>query len=309
MSIEWAWLARRGRTEVEDRGIELRGDGGCRVVLLHGLTGCPAELGYVAHWLRSRGRYHVSCPRLVNHGQPMAVLARTRWRELVDSAREAFLEARAAARREGVPLVVGGLSLGAVLSLILAAEHPEDVAGVACLAPTLFYDGWSVPWYHRLIRLVDYTPLKYFTYFRESEPYGLRDEALRARIAGQYRHAAIDDASAAAKIGYAHFPVRLFCEMRHIIERCKRLLPQVRSPLLVVQAERDDVTGRRNADFILERAASDQRELLLLKESYHLVCADIERSTVAARLQAFCASLAAGARCAPRKEADAALAA
>jgi len=24
-----------------------------------------------------------------------------------------------------------------------------------------------VPWYHRLIPLVDYTPFKYFTYFRE----------------------------------------------------------------------------------------------------------------------------------------------
>lgn len=263
-------------------------------MLLHGLTGCPAELAYVAHWLRTRARYHVSCPRLVNHGQPMAVLARTRWHELVDSARGAFLEARAAARSEGVPLVVGGLSLGAVLSLIIAAEYPDDVAGVACLAPTLFYDGWSVPWYHRLIRLVDYTPLKYFTYFRESEPYGLKDEALRARIAGHYRHVSLEDASAAAKIGYAHFPVRLFCEMRHVIERCKRLLPEVRSPLLVVQAERDDVTSPRNAAFILERAASEHRELVMLKESYHLVCADVERSTVAERLQAFCALLAAG---------------
>src|SRR6266850_8430323 len=263
MTIEWARLRPQRAVELADRGIALRGAGGCRVMLLHGLTGCPTELGYLAHWLRGRARYHVTCPRLVNHGQPMAVLARTTWREIYASAREAFLDARSAARVERVPLVVGGLSLGAVLSLMLAAEFPEDVDGVACLAPTLFYDGWSVPWYHRLIPLVDYTPLKYFTYFRESEPYGLKDEALRARIAGQYRHAAIDDASAAAKIGYAHFPVRLFCEMRHVIERCKRLLPQVRSPLLVVQAERDDVTGRRNADFILERAASDQRELLL----------------------------------------------
>jgi carboxylesterase len=296
MPIEWARLKPQKPIEVQDRGIALRGDGGCRVLLLHGLTGCPAELGYVAHWLRTRGRYHVGCPRLVNHGQPMAVLARTSWHELVDSARHAFHEARAAARSEGVPLVVGGLSLGAVLSLILAAEYPDDVAGVACLAPTLFYDGWSVPWYHRLIRLVDYTPLKYFTYFREDQPYGLKDEALRAKIAGHYQHASLEDSSTAAKLGYAHFPVRLFCEMRHVIERCKRLLPQVRSPLLVVQAERDDVTGPRNASFILERAASEQRELVLLKESYHLVCADVERSTVAERLQAFCASLAAGTR-------------
>src|SRR5882672_1199806 len=291
MAVEWARLKPQGAVELADRGIFLRGDGGCRVMLLHGLTGCPAELGYLAHWLRSRGRYHVSCPRLVNHGQPLGVLARTTSAQLHQSARDAFFEARAAARAEGVPLVIGGLSLGANLSLMLAAEFPDDVAGAACLAPTLFYDGWSVPWYHRLIPLVDYTPLKYFTYFREDEPYGLKDEALRAKIAARYRKARLDDSSEAARMGYAHFPVRLFCEMRRIIKRCKRALPQVSTPLLVVQAERDDVTGPRNAQFILERVASSRRELVLLKQSYHLVSADLERSVVAERLQKFCASL------------------
>jgi len=263
------------------------------VMLLHGLTGCPAELGYLAHWLRGRARYHVTCPRLVNHGQPMAVLARTTWREIYASAREAFLDARSAARVERVPLVVGGLSLGAVLSLMLAAEFPEDVDGVACLAPTLFYDGWSVPWYHRLIPLVDYTPLKYFTYFREDEPYGLKDESLRAKIAERYSKVKLGDSSDAARMGYAHFPVRLFCEMRRIISQCKRSLPQVTRPLLVVQAEQDDVTGPRNAQFIMDRVASPRRELVLLKQSYHLVSADLERSVVAERLQKFCASLQA----------------
>src|SRR3989442_3346860 len=293
MAVEWARLKPQGAVELADRGIFLRGDGGCQVMLLHGLTGSPTELGYLAHWLRSRGRYHVSCPRLVNHGQPLGILARTTSAQLYQSAKDAFFEARAAARAEGVPLVIGGLSLGANLSLMLAAEYPDDVAGVACLAPTLFYDGWSVPWYHRLIPLVDYTPLKYFTYFREDEPYGLKDEALRAKIAARYRKSSLGDSSDAARMGYAHFPVRLFCEMRRIISQCKRSLPQVTRPLLVVQAEQDDVTGPRNGQFIMERVASARRELVLLKQSYHLVSADLERSLVAERLQKFCASLQA----------------
>ena len=292
MSIEWTWLARREPREVADQGLELSGDGGCRVLLLHGLTGCPAELGYVAHALRTRGRFHVSCPRLVNHGQPLAVLARTTWRELADSARQAFVKARCAALAEGRPLVVGGLSLGAVLSLLLAAEFPTDVAGVICLAPTLFYDGWSVPWYQRLLPLAYYTPLKHFAYFREQPPYGLRDEALRQRVAALYCATRLEDHSQTAKSGYAHFPVRLFCEMRHLIKHCKRALAEVRAPLLVVQAAHDDVTGPRNAEFILQRVASQRRELLLLEQSYHLVCADLERSRVAERMLRFCASLA-----------------
>src|SRR5256885_6944919 len=139
MAVEWARLKPQGAVELADRGIFLRGDGGCRVMLLHGLTGGRTELGYLAHWLRSRGRYHVSCPRLVNHGQPLGVLARTTSAQLYQSAKDAFFEARAAARAEGVPLVIGGLSLGANLSLMLAAEFPDDVAGAACLAPTFFF--------------------------------------------------------------------------------------------------------------------------------------------------------------------------
>jgi carboxylesterase len=225
----------------------------------------------------------------------MDVLARTTWSQIYQSAKDGFVEARAAAKAEGLPLVIGGLSMGANLALMLAAEFAKDVAGVVCLAPTLFYDGWSVPWYHRLIPLVAYTPLKHFTYFREREPFGLKDEALRSKIADQYGRMSVRDSSGAAKSGYAHFPVRLFCEMRHLIRECKAALARVAAPVLVVQAENDDVTSPRNAQFILERIASEKRELLLLKNSYHLVAADLERSLVAARMQAFCAEVARAA--------------
>ena len=263
------------------------------VLLLHGLTGAPTELGYVAHYLQRRGGHSVRVPRLVNHGQPLGLLARTTWRQLQASARNAFAEARSEAKARSLPLVVGGLSLGAVLSLMLAAENPKDVAGVACLSPTLFYDGWNVPWYHRLIPLVSYTPLKYFTYFREGEPFGLRDEELRSKIAKQYGKMSLADSAGAGAVGYAHFPVRLFCEMRPLVARCKRLLPEVTSPVLLVQAEQDDMTGPRNAAFIHDRVGSARRELMLLKQSYHLVTVDVERAAVAERLRSFCDSVAA----------------
>ena len=256
MTIEWARIGQQPRVEPSDHGIFLPAKGRCAVLLFHGLTGTPTELGYLAYHLRYRGGNTVRCPRLVNHGQPIGILARTTWMQLYESARDAFLESRRAARAQGVPLVVGGLSLGANLSLMLAAEFPDDVAGVACLAPTLFYDGWSVPWYHMLIPLVDYTPLKYFTYFREDEPYGLKDEALREKVAATFRGMSLRDSANAASVGYAHFPVRLFCEMRHLIDRCKQVLPAVSSPVMVIQAEHDDVTGPRNAEFIMERAGA-----------------------------------------------------
>ena len=291
MALEWAWLRGQRPVEIADRGLFLNGQGGCHFLFLHGLTGSPSEFSYIARFLQKQGGYTVSCPRLVNHGQPLGVLARTSWEELHRSARELLLEAHGEARRRNVPLVIGGLSLGAVLCLVLAAEFPDKVAGVACLSPTLFYDGWNVPWSQRLIPLLDYTPLKYFAFFREDAPFGLRSEALQKKVAAQYRRMSLREAGDGELQGYAHFPVSLFCEVRHLIARCKSLLPAVVCPVLLVQAERDDMTGPRNSHFIFDKIGSSWRELVLLKESYHVITADLERKTVARHVQRFCQSV------------------
>jgi carboxylesterase len=155
------------------------------------------------------------------------------------------------------------------------------------------YEGWNVPWVHKLIPLVNCTPLKFFSYFREGEPFGLRDEVLRSKVADQYRKMSLHDSGDAALLGYAHFPVRLFCEMQPLIARCKRILPAVTSPVLLVQAANDDMTGPRNSEFIRDRVGSARREVVLLEQSYHVVSADLERSVVADHLQQFCESLIA----------------
>jgi carboxylesterase len=241
--------------------------------------------------MRHRGQLSVECRRLVNHGQPLSVLARTRWRELLESARGHFRTARARATANGVPLVIGGLSLGAVLSLIIASENPDEVDGVICLSPTLFYDGWNVPWTQRLIPLADYLPVKHFLYLREQSPFGLKDEVLRGNVADSYERTKLGDDAAVAELGYAHFPLTLFCEMRHIIALCRRSLPQVHAPLLLLQAKDDDLTSPRNARYILQHVGSRRTELVILTNSYHVITADLDRAEVAAAMTRFCLSL------------------
>jgi carboxylesterase len=291
VQLEWAWLRDQRPVKTAASDIVLNGPSRCRLLLFHGLTGSPAELSYIAHYVHRRGQVNVECPQLVNHGQPISVLARTRMDEIYAGARRNLERAHQACARDGLPLVVGGLSLGAILSLMLAAEEPEVVAGVVCMSPTLFYDGWNVPWTHRLIPLADYIPLKYFAYLRESPPYGLKNEALRARVAAVYERASLHDHEFSARLGYAHFPIALFCEMRHLIRRCIDLLPRVTAPLLLLQAEEDDITSPRNSRFIRDRVASRRKELVLLRRSYHVVTADDDREEVAAAVTAFCGEI------------------
>ena len=291
MALEWAWLRQGERSPINDSELRLPSETGAHVFLLHGLTGSPTELAYVARRLHHDGGLSVWCPRLANHGAPLNVLAATPWRLLYEKARSDFLAARDAAERERVPLVVGGLSLGAVLSLLLAAEFPQHVGGVMCLAPTFFYDGWNVPWLHRLIPFIDYTPLKYFAFFREEPPYGLKDESLRERVGTAYRSASLRTNVDCGQHGYAHFPIRLFCESRHLIARCARNLRSVTAPLLLVQAIHDDATSPRNSRHVYRNVSSRQKEMLLLEDSFHMVTADLERDRVADAMTRFCRGL------------------
>jgi len=291
MALEWAWLRQGERSPTNNNDLRLPSGTGAHVFLLHGLTGSPTELAYVARRLNLDGGLRVWCPRLANHGEPLNVLAATPWRLLYDKARSDFLAARDAAEHDRVPLVVGGLSLGAVLSLLLAAEFPQHVGGVMCLAPTFFYDGWNVPWLHRLIPFIDYTPLKYFAVFREEPPYGLKDESLRERVGTAYKSASLRTNVGCGQHGYAHFPIRLFCESRHLIARCARNLRRVTAPLLLVQAVHDDATSPRNSRHVYRNVSSRQKEMLLLEDSFHMVAADLERDRVAEAMTRFCRRL------------------
>ena len=251
------------------------GRNGHAVILIHGLTGTPTEMRFIAWFLNTHG-YTVSCPRLANHGQSMDVLKATRWEEFYAGVRDSYQELRANHHR----VFVGGLSMGALLALLLAEEFP-GIAGVSCLSPTLFYDGWNVPWYHFFLPLATHTPLKNFTYFKEEPPYGLKNERIREKIHEFYEHADIHDMHDVDRFGYPFFPVRLLDELRRLVAHLHRRLPRVTSPCQIIQARHDDMSSVKNAGQIYDRVASKRKEIVYLEDSYHVITADQERAKVA----------------------------
>src|SRR5262245_11862684 len=100
-------------------------------LLLHGLGGTPVEMRYVAMGL-ARAGFTVSCPQLAGHSGSFEELRCSRWQDWYASA-EAALERL---RQRCDLVVVGGLSMGAVLALRLAAGREDAVGGAAAFAPT-----------------------------------------------------------------------------------------------------------------------------------------------------------------------------
>jgi carboxylesterase len=264
-------------------GYFMQGDNGATVMLIHGLTGTPNEMRFLAKYLNKRG-YSIACPRLANHGEPLGVLKKTTWQDCYQSVREAFLKIRT---NHSGPLYAAGLSMGALLSIVLAEEFSREVAAISCLSPTLFYDGWNIPWYRCFWPLCYFTPLKHFLYFKEEPPYGIKNKALQKRVHKYYSSATLDDNGGAAEYGYPYYPVSLLYQLHLLVKHLKKILPAVSIPVQLIQAQNDDITSVKNSTIIYEGISSKVKEMVLLENSYHVITADQERATVAYRMNDF----------------------
>jgi carboxylesterase len=186
-------------------------------------------------------------------------------------------------------LFVAGLSMGALLALKLAADRPEMVDGLGLYGTTFSYDGWTIPWIGKLSFMLPLVVSLGFgrnQKFHECFPYGIKDERIRQRIAGSM----LSGDSAAA--GLPGNPWPSLAEFYRLSWRVRRMLPDVRTPCLVMHAKEDDVASLRNVQ-VLVRGVKGPVETVLLENSYHMITVDQERNLVIERTTRFFNEVAA----------------
>lgn len=253
------------------------------VLLVHGLTGTPAEMLLLGKRMHREG-FTVHGVQLAGHCGGEDDLLATGWRDWYASVEAAARNLRGQVDH----LFVAGLSMGALLVLLLAAEQPELVDGVGVLGATFRYDGWNMPPIARLsfmLPLLKRLGLARNRSFQEEPPYGLRDERIRSQVSAAML---AGDSSAAGLPGN---PWDSLADLYLLSARVRRRLPNVRAPCLVAHAEEDDIADVRNAYLVAERVNAPV-ELLLLKDSYHMITLDRDRRLLADRLGAFFAGIA-----------------
>jgi carboxylesterase len=248
------------------------------VLLIHGLTGTPTEMRFVAKGLNRNG-FTVHGMQLAGHCGDEADLLATGWHDWYRSV----VEAAEKLRGEVDHLFVAGLSMGALLALKLAADHPDKVDGLGLYGTTFVYDGWTIPWIGKLsfmLPLVCGLGIGHGMKFHECFPYGIKDERIRQRIAGSM----LSGDSAAA--GLPGNPWPSLAEFYRLSFRVRRQLKDVRTPCLVVHAKDDDVASLKNVRLVV-RGVSGPVETVLLENSYHMITVDQERNQVIERTTRF----------------------
>lgn len=256
------------------------------VLLIHGLTGTPNEMRILARGLNRYG-FTVFAVKLAGHCGTMEDLLATQWEDWLRSV----CEGAEHLMQHVDKLVVGGLSMGAVLSLALAADRPDLVNGVMALSTTFKHDGWSIPkWTIPMSALLPVIYKMGFArdrVFYEHFPYGVMDESLRARLVKSMNSG---DSSEAGLPGNPWWSVAEMMEFSH---RTQRRLDRVEAPCLVMHARNDDISSMNNALTILKKAKNAPVTVVILNNSYHMITVDRDRREVISATIDFVTSIAA----------------
>jgi carboxylesterase len=251
-------------------------------LLIHGLGGTPMEMRYVAMGLAHAG-HTVHVPQLAGHCSTVDDVCGTCWGDWYESVRE---EHDLLATHCDT-IVVGGLSMGAILAIHHAAERGKGVSGLALYAPSLWLDGWGVPWYASLFGLVTKKWFAELFAFAERHPWGVKDARLRVLVERAIKSG---DSSQA---GISALPGSLMLELRWLVQRVKKEIGEVHQPALIVHPRHDDRASLRNLRY-LQANLSGPTETVVLDDSYHLVTLDRQRQIVVGRTLEFVARLQQG---------------
>lgn len=244
-------------------------------LLVHGLGGTPVELRFVAQGL-ARAGYSVLCCQLAGHCGTPEQLRRSSWLEWCESVRAAHDRLKESCDT----IIAGGLSMGALHALHLAAERPDEVHGLALFAPTLKFDGWSMPWYMPLLHMIRPTRINVDINLPEREPYGIKDERIRAFVVNSMQSG---DSSEA---GVFSTPAHSFANFNKFVSVVKRELTSISTPALILHPRHDDIASLQNS-ITIQKRLSGLVEMVVLDDSYHIVTLDRQRHIVVDRSVSF----------------------
>src|SRR3989344_3130328 len=227
--------------------IFLKGHKKTGILLFPGWSSSPQELNpdYVpstAKYLNSLG-YTVYIPLRIGHGTRAEDLDGLHWEDWVDDARRYF----DLFSKEVDGVIVGGMSMGGQLALKISVERP--VVGVIAMGTPVF---------------MNMDPL-----FRVWAWLNRKNKKMMHK-----RYLPQDREIAMKKIHYLEYPAYQLYENAKASWEIRKILPEVKAPVLVVHSANDNVVDPMSAKYLLKKVGSKDKQLFWVKNSYHSFTTD-----------------------------------
>ena len=219
------------------------------VLLIHGFTGSAGPMRLIGEHLREQG-FTVKGINLPGHGTSIEDMAHYGWQQWLQAAKEAFLQLK-----EKCDYVsVSGLSMGGVLSLILAEQM--DVTAVAPISAPMAVQ-------NKAMALAGPASL-----FIKTIAWGT-DPERKKMLDQRYDY------------GYTGFPTRRAVDLSHLIKLARRNLFAITCPVLAVQSHGDETISTDSAEVIVNGVSSKQKDILWLDKVPHVCTISCEHQRIA----------------------------
>ncbi len=234
------------------------------VLLLHGFTGTPASFDRLEPPLRQLG-LPLALPLLRGHGAPSPEALRgVGWTDWVADGEAALTDLQRQAER----VVVLGHSMGALVALTLAADHPQRIDSLVLAAAPILLASPLAPG----------RPLQ-----------ALAPLVQRLWDSWSIPKTYADPAQGACDHSYAWAPMDAVSTMLEFSRRSRSRLGEVRAPALILESRRDGVVARGNERALWNALGTppEQKRLVRLERSHHELFRDCDRGAAIEAVLAF----------------------
>ena len=223
-------------------------DGGdVGILVLHGFTGSPASVRPWGQALSAEG-WTIRVPRLPGHGTTWQEMNKTRWQDWYAEADRNFRDMRSRCDQ----VFVMGLSMGGTLTLGLAEQYGDEIAGIVLVNPSVHTerpDRFLLP----VLQLV----VPGFP--------GISNDIAKP---GQ------------DEIAYGKIPLKAAHSLSGLWSRVKSDIGKVTQPVLLFRSAVDHVVEPSNAQFILDHVASTDVHEEVLPDSFHVATLDHDAEVI-----------------------------
>ncbi|MDQ3484689.1 MAG: alpha/beta fold hydrolase, partial [Actinomycetota bacterium] len=196
----------------------------------------------------AREGFAVEVPLLPGHATTWQEMNRSTWIDWYAEASRGLDRLRVRCDE----VYVAGLSMGGGLSLRLAEERPDDVAGLVLVNPSVTTTDK---------RLLATRLLK-------------RVRGSVKAIKGDIKKAGVDEP------GYDRVPLKALDSMRDLWRLTRDDLPKVTAPLLLFRSVEDHVVEPLSARLIMQRVSSRDVTERVLSNSYHVAVLDNDAPSI-----------------------------
>ena len=217
------------------------------VLLSHGFTGSPYSIRPWAEFLAEQG-YAVESPLLPGHGTTWRELNRHRFDDFYATITATFDKLKA----ENDVVVVGGLSMGGALTMRLACDRPDEIAGLVVVNPVLGTRRKDV----KLLPVVKWVVPAFPAIANDIKKPGMDEHA------------------------YSRTPLKAIHSLFQAFPKLISDLSSLKVPTLVFRAPEDHVVDSFSIETITHAMAGRDLTIEELPNSYHVATLDNDAQTI-----------------------------